>query len=79
MASAYDRVVGTWRMLAGPKGLTPTQSAYWEGVMTRLAQTDACENDLQRHVFEPDFMEREETRPYRGPIRPVPCVLTSSV
>jgi putative tricarboxylic transport membrane protein len=60
----YDVIVSTWRMLAGPKGMTPAQSAYWESVMTRLVQTDEWKKDLERNVFEPNFMKGEETRPY---------------
>ncbi len=60
----YDVVVSTWRMLAGPKGMTPAQSAYWEGVMTRLVQSDEWKQDLERNVFEPNFMKGDETRPY---------------
>jgi putative tricarboxylic transport membrane protein len=60
----YDVVVSTWRMLAGPKGMTPAQSAYWEGVMTRLVQSEEWKQDLQRNVFEPTFMKGDETRPY---------------
>jgi putative tricarboxylic transport membrane protein len=60
----YDVIVSTWRMLAGPKGMTPAQSAYWESVMSRLVQTDEWKKDLERNVFEPNFMKGEETRPY---------------
>jgi putative tricarboxylic transport membrane protein len=60
----YDVIVSTWRMLAGPKGMTPAQSAYWESVMSRLVQTDEWKMDLERNAFEPNFMKGEETRPY---------------
>ena len=60
----YDVVVSTWRMLAGPKGMTPAQSAYWENVMARVVQSEEWKADLERNVFEPNFMKGEETRPY---------------
>ena len=60
----YDAVVSTWRMLAGPRGMTPAQVAYWEGVTARLVQTDDWKKDLERNVFEPHFLKSEETRPY---------------
>jgi hypothetical protein len=30
-----DAVVAQWRVLVGPKGMTPSQIAYWEGVIAR--------------------------------------------
>lgn len=60
----YDAVVSTWRMLAGPKGMTPAQIAYWEGVMSRLVQTDDWKKDLERNVFEANFMKSDEVKPY---------------
>ncbi|MGZ8269096.1 MAG: tripartite tricarboxylate transporter substrate binding protein [Burkholderiales bacterium] len=60
----YDVLVSTWRMLAGPRGMTQAQSAYWETVMARLVQTDEWKKELERNVFEPNFMKGDQTRPY---------------
>ncbi len=60
----YDAVVSTWRILAGPRGMTPEQIAYWEGVLARLVQTEDWKKDLERNVFEPNFMKSEATKPY---------------
>ncbi len=60
----YDAVVSTWRMLAGPRGMTPAQIEYWESVLARLVQTDAWKKDLERNVFEPNFMKSDEVKPY---------------
>ena len=60
----YDVVVSTWRMLAGPRGMTAAQIAYWEGVMTKLVQADDWKKDLERNVFEANFMKSDEVRPY---------------
>lgn len=32
----YDVVAATWFTLFGPKGLTPAQAAYWEGVIDKV-------------------------------------------
>ena len=60
----YDVVVSTWRMLAGPRGMTPAQIGYWENVMTRLVQSDDWKKDLERNVFEANFMKSGEVKPY---------------
>jgi putative tricarboxylic transport membrane protein len=60
----YDVVVSTWRMLAGPKGMTPAQVSYWEGVMSRLVQSEEWKHDLEKNQFESNFLKSEETRPY---------------
>jgi putative tricarboxylic transport membrane protein len=60
----YDAAVSTWRMLTGPRGMTPAQIAYWEGVMTKLVQTDEWKKDLEHNVFEPNFMKSQEVKPY---------------
>ncbi|MGZ8157086.1 MAG: tripartite tricarboxylate transporter substrate binding protein [Burkholderiales bacterium] len=60
----YDVLVSTWRMLAGPRGMTQAQSAYWETVMARLVQTDEWKKELERNVFEPNFMKGDQTKPY---------------
>jgi putative tricarboxylic transport membrane protein len=44
--------------------MTPAQIAYWEGVMSRLVQTEDWKKDLERNVFEPHFMKSEETRAF---------------
>ena len=32
-------VFGGWRAIMGPKGLTPAQVAYWEGVLRRATES----------------------------------------
>src|SRR4051812_15293517 len=41
-----DVHITNWRLLAGPKGLTPGQIAYWDGVVARLVKTDEWKKDL---------------------------------
>ena len=60
----YDVVVSTWRMLAGPRGMSPAQVAYWEGIMTKLVQSEDWKKDLERNVFEANFVKSEDVKPY---------------
>ena len=35
-----NAMVTNWRMVAGPKGMTAAQIAYWDGVLGKLTQTE---------------------------------------
>lgn len=39
-------------MVAGPKGMTAAQVAYWEDAFARSAQTAESKKDLERNLFE---------------------------
>jgi len=36
--SGYKGVIGSWRGLIGPKGMTPAQVAFWDGVAKRTTE-----------------------------------------
>lgn len=59
-----DVHITNWRMLAGPKGMTAAQVAYWDGALARLVKTDEWKKDLDNNVFENTFMNSEATRRY---------------
>jgi putative tricarboxylic transport membrane protein len=47
-----DAVTMNWRMIIGPRGMTPEQIAYWDGVMKRLTESAEWNNDLRANVQE---------------------------
>jgi putative tricarboxylic transport membrane protein len=59
-----DVHLSNWRMLAGPKGLTAAQIAFWDGVLAKLVKTDEWKRDLDNNVFENTFMDSDPTRRY---------------
>jgi putative tricarboxylic transport membrane protein len=59
-----DVRITNWRMLAGPKGMTAAQVAYWDGVLAKLVKTDEWKKDLDNNVFENTYMNSDETRRY---------------
>jgi putative tricarboxylic transport membrane protein len=59
-----DVHITNWRMLAGPKGLTAAQVAYWDGALAKLVRTDEWKKDLDNNVFENTYMNSDETRRY---------------
>lgn len=44
-----DVVFGAWRAIFAPKGLTPQQSAYWEGVLRKATEAPDWKTDLERN------------------------------
>ncbi len=59
-----DVHITNWRLLAGPKGLTAAQIAYWDGVIAKLVKTDEWKKDLDNNVFENTYMSSDEAKRY---------------
>jgi putative tricarboxylic transport membrane protein len=59
-----DMVFSSWRGVIGPKGMTPPQIAYWEGVLTKVAQSDEWKQDMENNFWESNFMNSAESRRY---------------
>ena len=51
-----DLVFGGWRAIMGPKGISPAQVAYWEGVLTKATQVPEWREDLERNFWSDDFV-----------------------
>jgi len=52
----YDVVIGGWRSIMGPKGLTPAQIAYWEGTLVQVAAAPEWKTDLERNYLSGDLV-----------------------
>jgi len=48
-----DCVIGAWRGVSGPVGLTPAQVAYWERIVTDAAAQPAWQEELTRLNWSP--------------------------
>jgi putative tricarboxylic transport membrane protein len=59
-----DVHITNWRLLAGPKGMTAAQIAYWDGVIAKLVKTDEWKKDLDNNVFENTYMNSDEAKRY---------------
>ena len=55
-------VFGGWRGILAPKGLTPAQSGYWEGVLKRATETPEWKTDLERNYWADDFVAGQQFR-----------------
>ncbi len=51
-----DLVYGGWRSIIGPKGLTPAQVAYWEGVLKKVTENPDWKADLAKNYWSDDFV-----------------------
>jgi putative tricarboxylic transport membrane protein len=60
----YDAVVAQWRVLIGPKGMTPGMVAYWENVIRRVMETDEWKKELEENFWIANFQTGAETRKF---------------
>jgi len=59
-----DAVVTQWRILIGPKGMTPAQVAYWEGVMRRVMDADDWKKEMEENFWRANFQSGAESRKF---------------
>lgn len=59
-----DAVVGNWRAIIGPRGLTPAQVTYWEDVFARLAKTDEWQREADTYLLQNTYMGSRDTADY---------------
>lgn len=59
-----DAVVANWRPVIGPKGWSPAQIAYWEGVFAKAVATDEWKKEVERTGGVNRFMESRELAAY---------------
>jgi len=57
-----DVVLMGWRGILAPRGVTPAQTAYWDGVFRKLAQTEDWKNDLRDNYWENIYAGAADTR-----------------
>ena len=48
-------VFSNWRGIVAPKGITPAQTAYWEGVFAKVVQLDEFKRDVERNLWVSNF------------------------
>ena len=59
-----DVRISNWRMVAGPKGMSAAQVAYWDAALAKLVKTDEWKKDLDSNVFENAYLRSDEARRY---------------
>ena len=59
-----DSVYANWRGVVGPKGLNAAQIAYWDGVLSHVAQSAEWKQGLARLLQDPVYLNSQDTRRY---------------
>lgn len=54
-----DHVFGAWRAIFAPKGLTPQQTAYWQGVLQKATEAPEWKQDLEKNFWANVFVSGE--------------------
>jgi putative tricarboxylic transport membrane protein len=57
-----DVVLSSWRGVAGPRGMTPEQVAYWEDAFLKLVFTGEWLSELGKRSWENAYLNSGETR-----------------
>lgn len=57
-----DLVFGGWRGILAPKGITPQQTAYWEGVLRKATAAPEWKADIEKNYWSDDFVAGEQFR-----------------
>jgi len=55
-----DAIGNNWRGVAGPKGMTSAQVAYWESTLNQLVATDEWKKDIDRNLWVGNYMRSAE-------------------
>jgi len=53
----YDFVFGGWRAIVGPKGMTPAQVAFWEGVLEKSTRVPEWKDGILKNYWSDDFVK----------------------
>jgi putative tricarboxylic transport membrane protein len=53
----YDFVFGGWRAIVGPKGMTPAQVAFWEGVLEKSTKVPEWKDGILKNYWSDDFVK----------------------
>jgi putative tricarboxylic transport membrane protein len=54
-----DVVFGAWRAIFAPKGITPQQAAYWEGLLRKATEAPEWKDDLEKNYWANVFVTGE--------------------
>jgi putative tricarboxylic transport membrane protein len=58
----FKAVMDTWRGVIGPRGMTPAQIAWWDGVLAKVVATPAWKEALEQNTWEANYLNSAQTR-----------------
>ena len=56
-----DVVIGAYRSVLGPKGMSPEAIAYWDSTFARMVETQGWREFMQKNSWEDNFMPSTES------------------
>jgi putative tricarboxylic transport membrane protein len=59
-----DAVFSQWRGLMGPKGMTPAQIAFWDGVLGKTVQTKEWKDHIERTQLTYRYLDSGQSRDF---------------
>jgi len=59
-----DAVVSQWRVLVGPKSMTPEQIGYWESVMRQMMDAEDWKAEMESNFWQANFQGSAGTRKF---------------
>lgn len=59
-----DVVVSNWRSVVGPKAMTPAQTAWWDGALSRLVQTPDWNEDIQKNFWVNNYLGSADSQKF---------------
>ena len=62
--TAADCIIGAWRGITGPAGITPAQVAYWADVLKAVTQQPIWREELSRFSWSSMFKDGSVLREY---------------
>ena len=57
-----DVVVSNWRTIVGPRNMPAAQVAYWEGVLSKVVQSEKWKQMIDKIRADPEFLGSERAR-----------------
>lgn len=60
----YKAVFSAWRGVIGPKGMSASQIAFWDGAFRRLSESKAWASVLEKRMWENTYMDSAQARQF---------------
>ncbi len=57
----FDVVFTNIRFMLGPKGMSPAQTAYWDGALERVVQSEEWKDAVQKNHWAPEYLGSRES------------------
>ena len=61
-----DAVFSTWRVIVGPKGMTPEQIAWWDNTLAKVTASPEWQTALGRDQWTADYLDSEQAADFFG-------------